>query len=72
MENVRSLRKQMRSKRKCAEEDGGGRRRLGGELDADQLVLEIVEVLGVRHSLGVFFYSFYLDRKLVWNFWKSS
>ena len=62
----------MRSKRQGGEEHGGGRGGMGGELHADQLVLEIIVVLGVKYSSIVFLNSFYLNRKLTWKLWKSS
>ena len=45
---------------------------VGGELHADQLVLEIIVMLGVEYFSLVFLYSFYLNRKLVRKLWKVS
>ena len=57
--------------RQDGEEHGGERGRLRGELHADQLVLEIIVVLGVEYSSFVFLNSFYLNRKLAWKFRKG-
>ena len=72
MEDVDSLRKKVKRKRQGGQEEREGGVRLGGELHAHQLVLQVIVVLGVRNTSPTHFNCFYLDGKLTWQFWKGS
>ena len=62
----------MRSKRKCAEEDGGGRESMRVNFHADQLMFQIIVVLGVEDFFGIFLYCFNFHRKLIWKLRENS
>ena len=66
MEDVDSLRKKMRRKRQGGQEEREGGVRLGGELHADQLVLQIIVVLRVGDTPSTLLNCLYLGRKLAW------
>ena len=72
MEDVDSLGKKVRRKRQGGQEEGEGGVRLGGELHAHQLVLQVIVVLRVRNTSPSLINCLYLDRKLAWQFWNGS